>query len=214
MKQKPTNSERSNLWYPLIGFLIVASVFLALFGTYKIRQHINYQRMITAQKKFEEENNPVLKHERKFIKQVAQPSVQLYRQDHKVLPSIVIAQAILESNWGKSKLYTEANNPFGIKGTYNGNYIIYETGEYINHKHITEKGQFRKYPNLQAAIEDHNQALYDKFLNRNDNITDYREEAKLLQKNTYATDPNYAKKLTRVIKAHDLEKYDQEAMQK
>ncbi|USS86107.1 glycoside hydrolase family 73 protein [Fructilactobacillus cliffordii] len=212
MKQKPEKSERSSLWYPLIAFLIVAGACLALYGTYKVRQHMNYQRMIAAQKKYDEENNPVLKHERKFIKQVADPSVKLYKQDHKVLPSIVIAQAILESNWGKSKLYTEANNPFGIKGTYNGDYIMYETGEYINHKHITEKAQFRKYPDLQSAIEDHNEALYEKFLKRDDKITDYREEAKLLQKNTYATDPDYANKLIRVIKAHDLQKYDQEAM--
>ena len=41
-------------------------------------------------------------------------------QSHAVLASISGAQAILESNWGKSTLALQANNLFGIKGDYNG----------------------------------------------------------------------------------------------
>ena len=45
----------------------------------------------------------------------------------KILPSITIAQAILESNWGKSNLAVKANNIFGIKGDYNGRKYLDDT---------------------------------------------------------------------------------------
>ncbi|WP_413627813.1 glucosaminidase domain-containing protein [Fructilactobacillus vespulae] len=208
-----TNEKGNSIWYPIIAFVIVAGTFSLLFGTYKIRQHINQQRLIAAQKAYNEAHDPILIQQRKFIKQVSAPSVNLYKKNKQVLPSIVIAQAILESNWGKSKLYTNAYNPFGIKGTYQGDSISYSTGEYIDGKHVDEIAQFRKYPDLQTAIEDHNQALYDKFLSK-DHTTDYKEQAKLLQKNTYATDPEYTKKIVNVIKTHNLVKYDNEAMGK
>ncbi|ANZ57451.1 mannosyl-glycoprotein endo-beta-N-acetylglucosamidase [Fructilactobacillus lindneri] len=211
MKNKNKRNDGKSIWYPIIAFLIVAGFILLLFGTYKVRKYMNEQTLIKNEKKFNEENNPTIKQHNKFIKQVATPSIEQYKKNHQVLPSIVIAQAILESNWGKSKLYQKAKNPFGIKGTYQGASISYETGEYINHKHVTQVCQFRKYPDLQAAIEDHNQALFDKFLKK-DNITSYREEAELLQKNTYATDPDYADKLIKVIKTHDLQKYDKQAI--
>ncbi|EKK21099.1 N-acetylmuramoyl-L-alanine amidase [Fructilactobacillus florum 8D] len=213
MKSTKTRHSNSSIWYPIIAFLIVFGTVLLLFGVYKVRQHINQQRLLENERKFNRENDPVYQQHQKFIKQVADPAVAQYKQNQQVLPSVVIAQAILESDWGKSKLYQNAYNPFGIKGTYNGQSISYNTDEYIDNKRVTQVGQFRKYPDLQSAIEDHNQALYDKFLKKG-GITDYKEEAELLQKNTYATDPKYAKKLINVIKTHGLDKYDKEAMQK
>ncbi|WP_429971515.1 glycoside hydrolase family 73 protein [Fructilactobacillus sp. Tb1] len=206
-----TDENGNSIWYPVIAFVIVFGTFGLLFGTYKIRQHINQQNLIKSELAYQRAHDPVLKQHNKFIKQVATPSVALYKENKQVLPSIVIAQAILESDWGKSKLYTNAYNPFGIKGTYQGQSISYDTGEYINGKNVTQVGQFRKYPSLQAAIEDHNQALYKEFIHKT-GMTSYKEQAKLLQKNTYATDPNYAKKIIKVIETHKLAKYDKQAM--
>jgi len=206
-----TNENGNSIWYPIIAFVIVFGTVGLLYGTYKIRQHINQQNLIKSEKAYQEAHDPVLKQHRKFIKQVSGPSVALYKKNKQVLPSIVTAQAILESDWGKSKLYTNAYNPFGIKGTYEGESISYDTGEYINGKHITQVAQFRKYPDLQTAIEDHSEALYEKFLHKS-GMTSYKEQAKLLQKNTYATDPDYAKKLIKVIETHKLAKYDKEAI--
>ncbi|MEJ1300404.1 glucosaminidase domain-containing protein [Latilactobacillus sakei] len=44
----------------------------------------------------------------------------VYQKKHQVLPSIIIAQAIIESDWGRSDLATKANNLFGVKGQYQG----------------------------------------------------------------------------------------------
>ncbi len=60
------------------------------------------------------------KQKRTFISEVGNPAVKLYLKDRQVLPSVVIAQAILESQFGTSELTTTANNLFGIKGSYRG----------------------------------------------------------------------------------------------
>nr|WP_252893064.1 glucosaminidase domain-containing protein [Lentilactobacillus otakiensis] len=58
---------------------------------------------------------------RTFISKVGNPAVKIYVKNRQVLPSVVIAQAILESQFGTSELSTDANNLFGIKGTYRDN---------------------------------------------------------------------------------------------
>ncbi|MGA4563348.1 glucosaminidase domain-containing protein, partial [Uniformispora flossi] len=50
-----------------------------------------------------------------FMENVASEAQKLYGVS-RVLPSVITAQAIHESNWGKSGLATRANNLFGIKG--------------------------------------------------------------------------------------------------
>lgn len=65
---------------------------------------------------------------------MAKPAVRVYKKNHQVLPSIVVAQAIIESNWGQSQLYQQADNPFGMKGNYNGNTKLFPTTEYVNGK--------------------------------------------------------------------------------
>ncbi|WP_252893663.1 glucosaminidase domain-containing protein [Lentilactobacillus senioris] len=60
-----------------------------------------------------------------FISQVAHPAIKLYEKNQQVLPSIVVAQAVLESSWGgNSDLYRNANNPFGIKGSYQASQFV------------------------------------------------------------------------------------------
>ncbi|MCY9806312.1 glucosaminidase domain-containing protein [Lentilactobacillus senioris] len=142
-----------------------------------------------------------------FISKVARPAMKLYEKNQQVLPSIVVAQAILESSWGDSDLYRNANNPFGIMGSYHGQSIRYDTAEVISGKRITVKAAFRKYPSLLAAINDHNRLLAQQFINQS-NVLSYRKVAKLLQQNGYATDPHYAKKLIQIIRKYNLSKYD------
>jgi flagellum-specific peptidoglycan hydrolase FlgJ len=52
-----------------------------------------------------------------------------------ILASLTIAQAILESNWGRSSLAQAPNNNlFGIKGSYNGQSCVFPTSEFLNRK--------------------------------------------------------------------------------
>ncbi|MFC0378165.1 glycoside hydrolase family 73 protein [Levilactobacillus acidifarinae] len=144
--------------------------------------------------------------QQQFIKKMAAPAVRVYQQNGQVLPSIVIAQAILESSWGTSQLFLQANNPFGVKGAYQGSSKEFWTAEYVNNKRIKVKAAFRDYPNLTDAILDHDALLKQNYFKGT--VTDYQTAAKLLQTNGYATDPDYAKKLTNVIATYNLNQYD------
>ncbi|MCH5462319.1 glycoside hydrolase family 73 protein [Secundilactobacillus sp. HBUAS58055] len=149
---------------------------------------------------------PEQRQQRKFIDSVAKPAINVYKDNHQVLPSIVVAQAIIESNWGHSQLYQQANNPFGIKGSYNGRTKSFPTTEYINGKEERINANFRVYPNLEASILDHDAVVAQQFLPAH--VTNYRTAAKLLQQNGYATDPTYAKKLINVINTYSLNRFD------
>lgn len=63
-----------------------------------------------------------------FINKIKDGVVKTW-DTHQVLPSISAAQAILESNWGRSGLAVKGNNLFGIKGEYEGQSVLMETSE-------------------------------------------------------------------------------------
>lgn len=126
-----------------------------------------------------------------------------------ILASLTIAQAILESGWGKSKLATEANNLFGIKGTYNGQGYTCKTQEWDGSKFITVEATFRKYPSWAESLADHSDLF-----NRLDRykklrgLTDYKLACKYVYEAGYATDPGYTDKLISLIEKYNLTAWD------
>lgn len=146
-----------------------------------------------------------------FIRSIAVPAVRNFQRNRQILPSVVIAQAALESQFGTSDLYSEAHNPFGVKGTYQGQSVTFYTREVENGKSVRVLAQFRKYPSVAAAITDHNRLVHRKFVRRT-NLLSYRTTTRLLQENGYATDPHYAAKLNRLIVKYHLGKYDLKAL--
>lgn len=128
----------------------------------------------------------------------------------KILASLTIAQAILESNWGKSSLSVEPNNNlFGIKGEYKGNYVTLPTQEYENGRWITINAKFRKYPSWRESIADHSD-LFNR-LDRYKNLrgcTDYRLACRYVREDGYATDPSYTNKLINLIETYNLNRFD------
>lgn len=128
---------------------------------------------------------------------------------HAILPSISGAQAILESNWGKSKLALKANNLFGIKGEYNGESLTVETKEFVNKVFKIVDATFRKYPSWSESITDHS-AFFTSTEWRKTNYaavvgeTDYKKAAQALSDAGYATDPDYPAKLIKLIETYDL----------
>lgn len=126
-----------------------------------------------------------------------------------ILASLTIAQAILESGWGKSGLTTAANNLFGIKGTYNGEGYTCKTQEWDGSKYITINATFRKYPSWAESLADHS-ALFNR-LDRYKNLrglTDYKLACQFVREDGYATDPSYTSKLINLIEAYDLTIWD------
>ncbi|MBW1604880.1 glucosaminidase domain-containing protein [Lactobacillus sp. Sy-1] len=209
---KETKKKGHGHWIAILIIIVVLAVLAFGFTIRKISNRLeNSQQQSQSSTSLTSEEIQQIKQRRAFVKQVANSSIKVYQNDFHVLPSIVIAQAILESDWGNSKLYQVAKNPFGIKGTYNGQSVSYDTTEYVNGKKVTVVGQFRKYPNLEAAIKDHDKSIKTHFI-KEDNVTSYVKAANLLQKNVYATDPQYANKLIKVIKQYNLSRYDLQAL--
>lgn len=122
--------------------------------------------------------------------------------EYKILPSITVAQAILESGWGTSKLAQTAHNMFGIKDSddWSGATVAMPTTEVINGKTIQINAQFRAYSSILASIEDHGAFLSRK--TRYSNLvgnTHYKSVANNLHADGYATDPGYAGKLINLV---------------
>ena len=119
--------------------------------------------------------------------------------------SITLAQGILESGNGLSVLAKKSNNHFGIKchGTW--------TGEKVYHDDDKERECFRSYKKVSHSYEDHTDFLVRgsryEFLFELD-PTDYKGWAKGLKKAGYATAPDYATKLIRIIEEEQLHRFD------
>ncbi|MFC6274390.1 glycoside hydrolase family 73 protein [Levilactobacillus tangyuanensis] len=199
-KQRRQNNPATATWIFVMVLLVLGSGIM-LRGKIKTE----FQRATVTNTSSSSSDNES-ENQRKFIKEMAAPAVRVYRQNGQVLPSIVIAQAILESSWGTSELFVQANNPFGVKGSYEGRTKTFPTTEYVNGKKIQVNANFRDYPSLTAAILDHDALLKRSYFKQT--VTNYQEAAKLLQANGYATDPRYAKKLTNVIATYNLNEYD------
>lgn len=126
-----------------------------------------------------------------------------------ILASLTIAQAIFESGWGKSGLTVNANNLFGIKGSYNGASYTCKTQEWDGAKYITITAAFRKYPSWAESVADHS-ALFlrlDRYANLR-GCTDYKKACQYVREDGYATDPKYTEKLIQAIEQYGLTAYD------
>lgn len=135
-----------------------------------------------------------------------------------VLPSLIIAQGILESARGTSDLAVEANNLFGIKkgSGWTGPVYAKKSPEHLpNGEIIYPVSEFRKYPSYEGAVID----LIHKYthgtgwepFNRYAAVlsqTDYRKATQAVKDAGYATDVNYPAKLNDLIERYDLTKYD------
>lgn len=119
---------------------------------------------------------------------------------HGIPASITLAQGLLESGAGRSTLATEGNNHFGIKCHSDW------TGETMLRNDDAPDECFRVYDSPEQSFADHSA-----FLKRKRyaplfelEITDYSGWAAGLKKCGYATDPNYASRLTAIIERYSL----------
>lgn len=126
-------------------------------------------------------------------------------REYKIPASITLAQGILESGCGGSILATEANNHFGIKchKGWTGNSFYYDDDE--------KNECFRAYQNAEESFNDHSI-----FLTTRDRynglfelkVDDYKSWAHGLKKAGYATNPQYAQLLIKIIEEEGLFLYD------
>ena len=144
-----------------------------------------------------------------FIQEIA-PSAVAIANAHDLYPSVMIAQAIHESNAGQSGLAASYNNLFGIKGSYQGQAANLKTWEDDGQGNPYEiMANFRAYPTRAESLEDYANLLdwsYYSAVHRS-NTTSYMDATAALS-GTYATDTTYAARLNYYIQAYNLTAYD------
>lgn len=121
--------------------------------------------------------------------------------------SVTLAQGIIESADGKSTLANTANNHFGVKGSFNGNYVVADDDK--------PNEKFKKYDNVGQSYEDHSKVLFNARYQRytkNLSPDDYRGWAKGIQKGGYASSKAYVSTVVNVIEGCGLQKYDKMVM--
>lgn len=150
--------------------------------------------------------------QKNFIKKVgALASADMKKSG--VLASLTVAQAILESAWGKSELAAGGNALFGIKATksWKGKVYCKDTKECYDGVNLVDvkNAAFRAYNSWEESIEDHSAFLkankrYKEVIGE----TDYKKACEAIKAAGYATDPDYVEKLVKLIEDYELTEFD------
>jgi peptidoglycan hydrolase-like protein with peptidoglycan-binding domain len=123
--------------------------------------------------------------------------------------SVTVAQAILETGWGKHTI-GPAKNLFGIKGKGPAGSIRVPTREFVNGRWITVQANFAKYHSFEESVTEH-----ARFFLRNKRYAkalavknDAEAFAREIHKAGYATGPTYADDLVSLMRRHNLRRFD------
>ena len=112
---------------------------------------------------------------RQFVKSIAKDAHRI-GQDNDIYASVMIAQAILESDSGRSALAKSPNhNLFGIKGAFEGNSVPFNTLEADGNQLYSINAGFRKYPSTKESLKDYSDLIkmvlmaIEQFINQHGN---------------------------------------------
>ena len=149
-----------------------------------------------------------------FIEMIGNAAVSYY-PEYKILPSLTIAQAILESNWGKSGLSKDCYNFFGMKWKEGCgcDYKEYKTKEQKRDgAYITITARFRKYNSVSEGIKGYYQFLQYKRYQNLRGVTDYNKACDLIRQDGWATSLSYSQNLKKFIKTYGLDDFDRKVL--
>lgn len=145
-------------------------------------------------------------HVEQFVSRLL-PAAQRASEASGVPAQLIMAQAALESGWGRREIRTDDGQPsynlFGIKAdkSWKGSVVEASTTEYVNGVAQKTRASFRAYGSYEEAFSD-----YGRFLSSNPRYAnvltapDAASAARGLQQAGYATDPHYGGKLIRIMK--------------
>ena len=160
-----------------------------------------------AQKQSQAQENPQPKMTRTEYVEKYKSIAIAHMKRYGIPASITMAQGILESSAGNSDLARRSNNHFGIKCKKNW------TGAKVYHDDDAKGECFRAYPTVEESYEDHAKFLDDS--PRYDSLfaypsNDYKSWARGLKAAGYATAPDYATRLVKIIEDMKLYLLDNE----
>lgn len=146
-----------------------------------------------------------------FVRELL-PVAERVARESGIDPRVMIAQAALETGWGKHMIEGEGASPshnlFGIKADHRwqGDSVNIATTEFREGVPMSERASFRAYPDYEASFRD-----YVEFLESNPRYRDVLASAdqpevfaQKLQDAGYATDPEYGAKIRRIMNGDSL----------
>lgn len=123
--------------------------------------------------------------------------------------SVTLAQAILESNWGRS---SPGNALFGLKGTGPAGSNLRRVVEYRNGRRYVRTDPFRAYHSYDESMEDHAKLLANsRHYSRAREVSEDPDAFVKALQGTYASDPRYAEKLSGFMDTYLLRRYNWDA---
>lgn len=152
-----------------------------------------------------------------FLKRIAPIVQEVCKGREKwILPSVAIAQAACESNWGTSKAMTAANGLFGFKvgkgvkygNAWKGKSYSTKTKEYYS-GYVTITDNFRAYDSERNAVIDYMDLLCS--LGRYKAAVNEKDPQKCItaiKNGGYCTSPTYINTIMSIIRTHNLTQYD------
>lgn len=146
-----------------------------------------------------------------FIERFAN-DVQDACRNTSIFASVCLAQAGLETGWGKA---IKGNNMFGIKAKgksnmyWKGDSFLSKTTEYINGKKVIMQCAFRKYDSIADSIRDRNLLfLQNKRYAKVLTSKTPEEQVKAIKEAGYATGLKYTETIISIINKYSLKQYD------
>lgn len=143
------------------------------------------------------------------------PTVQEVAEAYGVRPSLVMAQAALESDYGQHLLAVKYHNLFAVSAQPGNKPVTLKYKRYFVNEWQTEIGQFAVYKSWDDAIYDYFDLLKSGKIRNSEGAYDimvsnkgYKKPAQALQDMNFSTDPNYASKLINIIEENSLTTYD------
>lgn len=151
--------------------------------------------------------------QKKFIEDIAR-YVQKYAKTYGIkVHSAIIAQAILESGWGESRLAAQYQNYFGLKcGTkWTGKSVNMTTQEEYEPGTLTTiKDNFRVYDNMEEGVKGYFEFIQLARYQNLRGITDPREYLQTIKNDGYATSSTYVENTMKLVTQYNLTQYDKE----
>ena len=125
--------------------------------------------------------------------------------------SPIIAQAILESGWGKSGLASKYHNYFGLKcgSSWKGKSVNMATKEEYKVGTLTNiRDNFRVYDSMEAGVKGYFEFINTKRYSNLKGVTSPEEYVKRIKADGYATSSTYVDNIMRVIRDNKLTRFD------
>lgn len=142
-----------------------------------------------------------------FLRAIAPAALRAGRT-HGIPPSITLAQAALESGWGRSRLARLHHNLFGVKATGRQPAVVFPTQEQTPHGVRMVRVGFRVFESDSASLAHHARLLSeDKRYAAARDAAEWPEYLRAIAP-VYATDPAYVRHISTIIRRHRMDRWD------